>query len=88
VKNAFIHKEHLVVMSKMLASPMPLYESPSADSRIIHRVANSYGYTYHVLDCDGSWLKVSYLTHEGVKHVGWMAKQYQCTNPYTACMGG
>ena len=87
VKNAFIHKEHLVVLSKKLNAPMPLYESPSLNSRIIHRVANSYGYTYNVIDCDGSWLKVSYVSNKGIKHVGWMAKQYQCTNPYTACMG-
>lgn len=87
VHNAYIQNRHLVALSRMQENAMPLFERPSDDGKIVCNVESSYGYAYQVLDCTGTWLKVSYVDSKGERHVGWMAERYQCSNPYTACLG-
>lgn len=87
ITDVFIDKEHLVILSKVSEAPMPLYSAPSISSAVVTYVKESHGYTYLVMDCDGEWLKVSFTDNNGATFVGWMAPDYQCNHPFTACMG-
>ena len=85
--DVFIKKENLIILSRLLDQPMPLYASPSESGSIILFVKNSHGYVYRVIDCLGDWLKVLFLDETGKEHEGWMAPRYQCSDVYSACMG-
>ena len=87
LSDVYVHKEHLVILSRLLEHPMPLFSEPSKNSSVVMTIPNSYGYVYKVLDCDGNWLKVEYTDEDKKCHIGWMAPEYQCSNPYSACMG-
>ena len=85
--NVFIRKQHLIILSRLLNKPMPLYSEPFKTSTVILNVEHSYGYVYNVIDCQDDWLKVSFTDDNGISHEGWMSNEYQCPDVYSACMG-
>ena len=85
--DVFIKKENLIILSRLLNHPMPLYASPSESGAVNLSVNYSHGYVYRVIDCWGEWLKVSFLDDTGKEHEGWMAPRFQCSNVYSACKG-
>ena len=85
--DGFIRKQHLIILSRLLNKPMPLYSEASKSSPVILNVEHSYGYVYNVIDCQGDWLKVSFTDDNGIIHEGWMSNEYQCPDVYSACMG-
>lgn len=88
MEDVYIYKEHLITLARPIDYPMPLYSQPSLSSKIVASIENAYGYKYDVLDCFDDWLKVTFVDDENHRHTGWMAKKFQCSNVYNACMGG
>ncbi len=88
IEDVYINKEHLITLARPIDYPMPLYSQSSLSSKIVASIENAYAYKYDVLDCSDDWLKVTFVDDENHRHTGWMAKKYQCSNVYNACMGG
>ena len=87
IANVCIKKERLITIAKPLDYPMPLYSSPSSSGVPKESVENAFAYKYHVLDCEGEWLKVLFTDKKGKTISGWMAPEYQCDNIWSSCFG-
>ena len=87
MNNVFVRKEHLIILSRLLNHPMPLYSQPSKSSTIVKSIEDSYGHIYEVIDSSVDWLRVVYTDGNNNRYEGWMAKEYQCSNIYSSCMG-
>jgi hypothetical protein len=66
-------------------APVPLYEKPSLDSKIITRVKKENSVAI-VLDIDGNWMFIETIA-KGKKKRGWLDPKMQCGNPYGLYLG-
>lgn len=76
--------EHIGIYSRAYTVPLKLYAEPNDASKIQSIIEEYDPGLYTVIDCKNDWLKVRRVLH-GKIHVGWMAPEMQCPNPYSTC---
>jgi hypothetical protein len=64
-------------------STINLYFKPSRESKIKSKIFMPEFFPFHILDCRGDWLYVSYLDVDKKIKEGWLDPEDQSSNPYS-----